>query len=77
MNATFSTRFREVTALFSKLGITALGDSAVSEAMVHVEAIHHRKWMNDQKFLDILSVTNLIPGGGKPTAKGDTTGKTT
>jgi chromate transporter len=55
-------RFKEVAFLFLKLGVTAWGGPAVSEAMMHDEAVHRRKWLNDQKFLDILGATNLIPG---------------
>jgi chromate transporter len=56
------TRFKEVALLFLKLGLTAWGGPAVSEAMMHDEAVHRRKWLDDQRFLDILGVTNLIPG---------------
>jgi chromate transporter len=56
------TSLREVIILFLKLGITAWGGPAVSEAMMHDEAVHRRKWLDDQKFLDILGATNLIPG---------------
>ncbi len=57
-----ASRFREVALLFLKLGITAWGGPAVSEAMMHDEAVHRRKWLDDQQFLDILGATNLIPG---------------
>jgi len=55
-------RLREVAILFLTLGATAWGGPAVSEAMMHDEAVHRRKWVDDQKFLDILGATNLIPG---------------
>ncbi len=55
-------RFKEVASLFLRLGMTAWGGPAVSEAMMHDEAVHRRKWLDDQQFLDILGATNLIPG---------------
>ncbi len=55
-------RFKEVALLFLMLGATAWGGPAVSEAMMHDEAVHRRKWVTDQQFLDILGATNLIPG---------------
>jgi chromate transporter len=42
--------------------MTAWGGPAVSVAMMHDEIVHRRKWMDDQRFLDILGATNLIPG---------------
>jgi chromate transporter len=30
--------------------------------MMHSEVVTHRKWLNDQEFLDLLGATNLIPG---------------
>jgi len=42
--------------------MTAWGGPAVSVAMMHDEVVHRRKLMNDQRFLDILGATNLIPG---------------
>ncbi len=55
-------RLGEVVLLFLRLGITAWGGPAVSEAMMHDEAVNRRKWLTDQEFLDILGATNLIPG---------------
>lgn len=48
--------------LFLRLGMTAWGGPAVSVAMMHDEVVRRRKWMDDQRFLDILGATNLIPG---------------
>lgn len=61
-DASTSQRFKEISLLFLRLGITAWGGPAVSEAMMHDEAVHRRKWLTDQQFLDILGATNLIPG---------------
>jgi chromate transporter len=57
-----SSNSKEVALLFLRLGMTAWGGPAVSVAMMHDEVVHRRKWMDDQRFLDILGATNLIPG---------------
>jgi chromate transporter len=57
-----SQRSTELAALFLKLGITAFGGPAAHIAMMHDEVVKRRKWMSDQEFLDMLGVTNLIPG---------------
>ena len=57
-----SSKFKEVAFLFFRLGLTAWGGPAVSVAMMHDEVVNRRKWIDDQRFLDILSATNLIPG---------------
>ncbi len=52
----------EVVALFLKLGLIAFGGPAAHIALFHNEAVRRRKWLDDQRFLDILGATNLIPG---------------
>lgn len=53
---------KEVALYFLRLGATAFGGPAAHIAMMRDEAVVRRKWMNDQRFLDLLGVTNLIPG---------------
>ena len=55
---------REVTALFLRLGFTAFGGPAAHLAMMEDEAVHRRQWLPRDQFLDLLGVTNLIPGPG-------------
>ena len=55
-------RLREVALLFLKLGATSFGGPAAHTAMMHLEIVERRKWLNDQEFLDLISATNLIPG---------------
>ncbi len=53
---------KEIAFLALKLGFTAFGGPAAHIAMLHDEAVKRRKWLDDQKFLDLLGATNLIPG---------------
>ena len=53
---------KEVAALFLKLGFTAFGGPAAHVAIMHDEVVVRRKWLSDEKFLDLLGATNLIPG---------------
>ncbi len=52
----------EVAGLFLKLGFTAFGGPAAHIGMMHNEVVDRRKWLDDQRFLDLLGATNLIPG---------------
>src|SRR5688572_2367308 len=52
----------EVTALFFRLGATAFGGPAAHIALIERECVQRRRWMTPQQFLDVLSVSNLIPG---------------
>lgn len=56
------TNLKEIAKLFLKLGIAGFGGPAVHIAMMHDEVVKKRKWMSELHFLNLLSVTNLIPG---------------
>lgn len=53
---------RELAALFVRLGFTAFGGPAAHIAMLRDEVVARRQWLTDEKFLDLLGATNLIPG---------------
>jgi chromate transporter len=55
-------RLAEVAGLFLKLGVTAFGGPAAHIAMMRDEVVRRRAWLDDQRFLDLLGATNLIPG---------------
>ncbi len=52
----------QVTRLMGRLGFTAFGGPAAHIAMMHDEVVTRRGWMDDQRFVDLVGVTNLIPG---------------
>lgn len=56
------TSLAELAALFLRLGATAFGGPAAHVAMMRDEVVHRRRWLTDERFLDLLGATNLIPG---------------
>ncbi len=55
-------KVKEVIAVFFRLGCIAFGGPAAHIAMMEEEIIQKRKWISQQHFLDLIGVTNLIPG---------------
>ena len=55
-------RLWELARLFLRLGATAFGGPAAHVAMMHDEVVSRRKWLTEQRFLDLVGATNLIPG---------------
>jgi len=56
------TSLGELAAIFLRLGATAFGGPAAHIAMMRDEVVRRRQWLSDERFLDLLSATNLIPG---------------
>jgi len=52
----------EVAMLFVRLGATSFGGPAAYIALMHNEVVVRRKWVDEQRFLDIMGAVNLIPG---------------
>lgn len=53
---------KELLRLFLKLGIIGFGGPAAHIVMMRNEVVVKRKWMTDDEFLQMIGVTNLIPG---------------
>ena len=51
-----------LAGLFLKLGIIGFGGPAVHIGLLEKEVVQRRGWLTQQQFLDLLGVTNLIPG---------------
>ena len=56
------TSLPELALLFSRLGATAFGGPAAHIAMMQDEVVRRRGWLTEERFLDLLGATNLIPG---------------
>jgi chromate transporter len=52
----------ELAIAFARLGITAFGGPAAHIAMMDDEFVKHRQWLSREQLLDLLGVTNLLPG---------------
>jgi chromate transporter len=52
----------EVAVLFLRLGLTAFGGPAAHIAIMEDEVVRRRKWISEERFLDLLGAVNLIPG---------------
>ncbi len=61
-NQSGKTSLAQLAALFLRLGFTAFGGPAAHIAMMRQEVVQRRKWMSDERFVDLIGVTNLIPG---------------
>jgi len=52
----------ELAVVFSKLGSIAFGGPAAHIAQIELEVVQRRQWLSREKLLDLLSISNLIPG---------------
>lgn len=52
----------EVLRYFFRLGCIAFGGPAAHIAIMRRELVNERRWLTDQDLVDLLGVTNLIPG---------------
>jgi chromate transporter len=55
-------RTSELARLFLRLGVTAFGGPAAHIAMMHDEVVMRRGWVSNDRFVDLVGATNLIPG---------------
>ena len=52
----------DLAVVFSKLGAIAFGGPAAHIAQIEREVVQQRQWLSREKLLDLLSISNLIPG---------------
>lgn len=53
---------RAIAALFLRLGATSFGGPAAHVAMMEDEVVQRRRWLSREEFLDLLGVSQMIPG---------------
>ena len=56
------TRLTEVAVVFLKLGTIGFGGPAAHIAMLEAEVVNRRQCISQAQFLDLIGLTNLIPG---------------
>lgn len=49
-------------AVFLRLGLVAFGGPAAHTAMMREELVRRRAWVDDERFVDLLGATQLVPG---------------
>ena len=55
-------RLIELATVFFRLGTVAFGGPAAHIAMMDDEVVKRRQWMSHEAMLDLIGVTNLLPG---------------
>lgn len=55
-------RLGELALIFLRLGATAFGGPVAHIAMMRREFVQRRKWISDQRFVDLIGIVNLVPG---------------
>jgi chromate transporter len=55
-------RLRELLAVFGTLGVIGFGGPAAHIGLTRREVVERRRWLTDQQLLDLVGITNLIPG---------------
>ncbi len=55
-------RLLEVASVFGRLGATAFGGPAAHLALMEDEVVSRRGWVTRERFLDLVSAANLVPG---------------
>lgn len=55
-------RLRELLVVFGTLGFIGFGGPAAHIALMRREVVERRRWLTDAQLVDLIGVTNLIPG---------------
>lgn len=51
-----------LATFFLRLSFTAFGGPAAHIAILRDDVVNRKNWLDDQRFLDLVGATNLIPG---------------
>lgn len=54
--------YLEIFVEFSRLGFIAFGGPAAHVSMMHDRFVDQKKWLDDKHFLDLMSLSSVIPG---------------
>jgi chromate transporter len=57
-----SERLRELLTVFGTLGVIGFGGPAAHIALMRREVVERRGWLTDAEMVDLVGITNLIPG---------------
>ncbi|MGH2402188.1 MAG: chromate efflux transporter [Candidatus Limnocylindria bacterium] len=57
-----SGRLRELIVVFGTLGFIGFGGPAAHIALMRREVVERRRWLTDAQMVDLVGITNLIPG---------------
>jgi chromate transporter len=55
-------RLGELARVFLRLGAIGFGGPAAHIALINQEVVSRRQWMSQEKLLDLIGITHLIPG---------------
>ena len=55
-------RWCEIVVVFFRIGVIGFGGPAAHIALLEDEVVTRRKWVSREKFLDLVGLTNIIPG---------------
>ncbi len=55
-------RLAELLTVFGTLGVIGFGGPAAHIALMRREVVDRRGWLTDQQMIDLVGITNLIPG---------------
>jgi chromate transporter len=55
-------RLRELLSVFGTLGVIGFGGPAAHIGLMRREVVERRSWLTDAQLVDLIGITNLIPG---------------
>jgi chromate transporter len=55
-------RLGDVARVFLKLGVIGFGGPAAHVALMRREMVEKRRWLEEERFLELFGASNLIPG---------------